>query len=85
MPHRVHIGIGSNAEWDTRLDAALAAAVMGIQAVKGVEIGMGFGVVERRGSADLRACFSAAMERWSFRPFPGERPVVSLSFRVGSR
>jgi chorismate synthase len=44
------IGIGSNAEWDTRLDAALAAAAMGIQAVKGVEIGLGFGVVERRGS-----------------------------------
>jgi len=45
------IGVGSNAEWDTRLDAALAGAVMGIQAVKGVEIGMGFGVVERRGTA----------------------------------
>ena len=45
------VGLGSNAEWDTRLDAALAAAVMGIQAVKGVEIGLGFGVVSRRGSA----------------------------------
>lgn len=45
------IGVGSNSEWDTRLDAALAAAVMGIQAVKGVEIGLGFGVVERRGTA----------------------------------
>jgi chorismate synthase len=45
------IGVGSNAEWDTRLDAALAAAVMGIQAVKGVEIGLGFGTVSRRGSA----------------------------------
>jgi len=45
------IGLGSNAEWDTRVDAALAAAVMGIQAVKGVEIGLGFGVVSRRGSA----------------------------------
>jgi chorismate synthase len=44
------IGLGSNAEWDTRLDAALAAAVMGIQAVKGVEIGLGFGVVSRPGS-----------------------------------
>ena len=44
------IGVGSNAEWDTRLDAALAAAVMGIQAVKGVEIGLGFGVIARRGS-----------------------------------
>ena len=45
------IGVGSNAEWDTRLDAALAAATMGIQAVKGVEIGLGFGTVSRRGSA----------------------------------
>jgi len=45
------IGVGSNAEWDQRLDAQLAGAVMGIQAVKGVEIGIGFGVVERRGTA----------------------------------
>jgi chorismate synthase len=45
------VGIGSNAEWDTRLDAAIAAVLMGIQAVKGVEIGLGFGVVSRRGSA----------------------------------
>jgi chorismate synthase len=45
------IGVGSFSEWDTRLDAALAGAVMGIQAVKGVEIGIGFGVVERRGTA----------------------------------
>jgi chorismate synthase len=43
------IGIGSNAEWDTRLDAGLAAGAMGIQAVKGVEIGLGFGVLARRG------------------------------------
>jgi chorismate synthase len=45
------VGIGSNAEWDTRLDTAIAAVLMGIQAVKGVEIGLGFGVVSRRGSA----------------------------------
>jgi chorismate synthase len=44
------IGVGSNAEWDARLDTALAAATMGIQAVKGVEIGLGFGVLGRRGS-----------------------------------
>lgn len=44
------IGVGSNAEWDTRLDAVLAGAMMGIQAVKGVGIGLGFGVVERRGT-----------------------------------
>jgi hypothetical protein len=40
---------------------------------------------ERRSSAELRSCLTAALERWSFRPFPGERPVVSLSFRVGAR
>jgi chorismate synthase len=44
------IGIGSNAEWDTRIDTAVAAAMIGIQAVKGVEIGLGFGVASRRGS-----------------------------------
>ena len=44
------IGLGSSAEWDTRVDSTLAAAVMGIQAVKGAEIGLGFGVVSRRGS-----------------------------------
>jgi chorismate synthase len=45
------VGIGSNAEWDTRIDTAIAATLMGIQAVKGVEIGLGFGTVTRRGSA----------------------------------
>lgn len=45
------IGVGTNAEWDERLDSALAAATMGIQAVKGVEIGLGFRVLDRRGSA----------------------------------
>ena len=44
------IGLGGSAEWDTRLDGALAGAVMAIPAVKGVEIGLGFGVVTRRGS-----------------------------------
>jgi chorismate synthase len=44
------MGLGSSAEWDTRLDAELAAAVMGVPAVKGVGIGAGFGVVSRRGS-----------------------------------
>jgi len=44
------VGVGSSAEWDTRIDTAVAAALMGIQAVKGVEIGIGFGAVGRRGS-----------------------------------
>ncbi len=43
-------GLGSYAEKRTRLDARLAAALMGIQAVKGVEIGDGFASARRRGS-----------------------------------
>ncbi len=45
------IGLGSSSEWDTRLDGLLAGATMAIPGVKGVEIGMGFGVADRRGSA----------------------------------
>jgi chorismate synthase len=44
-------GLGSYATRDDRLDARLAAAVMGIQAVKGVEIGDGFALAAMRGSA----------------------------------
>jgi len=44
------IGLGSSSEWDTRLDGQLAGATMAIPGVKGVEIGLGFGTVDRRGS-----------------------------------
>jgi chorismate synthase len=43
-------GLGSHAHWDRRLDAKLAGAMMGIQAIKGVEIGDGFTSATRRGS-----------------------------------
>ncbi len=43
-------GLGSHAQWDLRLDARLAAALMSIQAIKGVEIGLGFEASRRRGS-----------------------------------
>lgn len=45
------IGLGSHVHWDRRIDARLAAAIMGIQAIKGVEIGDGFETAKRRGSA----------------------------------
>lgn len=45
------VGIGSVASGDSRLDARLAAALMGIQAIKGVEVGDGFETARRRGSA----------------------------------
>jgi chorismate synthase len=43
-------GLGSYTHWDKRLDSQLAGALMGIQAIKGVEIGDGFETARRRGS-----------------------------------
>jgi chorismate synthase len=43
-------GLGSYVHWDRRLDSQLAAALMGIQAIKGVEVGDGFLTTTRRGS-----------------------------------
>ncbi|GGM70217.1 chorismate synthase [Longimycelium tulufanense] len=43
-------GLGSHVHWDRRLDARLAGALMGIQAIKGVEVGDGFATARRRGS-----------------------------------
>jgi len=43
-------GLGSHVHWDRRLDSRLAGAMMGIQAIKGVEIGDGFRTATRRGS-----------------------------------
>ena len=44
-------GLGSYVHWDRKLDGRLAQAVMSIQAIKGVEIGLGFGYASRRGSS----------------------------------
>ena len=46
----VPIGLGSHVSWDRRLDGRIAQAIMSINAVKGVEIGAGFTVSERKGS-----------------------------------
>ncbi len=43
-------GLGSHVHWDRRIDAKLAGALMGIQAIKGVEVGDGFTTATRRGS-----------------------------------
>jgi chorismate synthase len=44
------VGLGSHVHWDRRLDGALAAAIMSIQSVKGVELGLGFEQTRRLGS-----------------------------------
>jgi chorismate synthase len=51
LAYGVPVGLGSHVHWDRKLDASLAQAIMSIQAVKGVEIGDGFEVAGRRGSA----------------------------------
>lgn len=43
-------GLGTHAQWDRKLDGRIAQAVMAVQAIKGVEIGMGFEAARRRGS-----------------------------------
>ena len=45
------VGLGSFSQWQQRLDAQLAAAMMSIPSVKGVEIGLGFAAARKRGSA----------------------------------
>jgi chorismate synthase len=51
LAYGVPPGLGSYAQWDRKLDAKLAEAVMSIQAIKGVEIGDGFLTTTRRGSS----------------------------------
>lgn len=51
LAYGVPVGLGSHVHWDRKIDALLAQAVMSIQAVKGVEVGDGFTVAGRRGSA----------------------------------
>jgi chorismate synthase len=50
VAHGVPPGLGSHVHWDRRLDARLAGALMGIQAIKGVEVGDGFALAAGPGS-----------------------------------
>jgi chorismate synthase len=65
------VGLGSFTSGDNRLDSQLAAAVMGIQAIKGVEIGDGFTTARRRGS------------RAHDEMYPGPDGVVRSTNRAG--
>jgi chorismate synthase len=61
------IGLGSHAQWDRKLDARLAAAVMSIQAIKAVEIGLGIEAARRPGSQVMDPI------RFEPGPAPGDR------------
>jgi len=50
MAFGVPVGLGSHAQWNLRLDGILAGALMSIQAIKGVEIGLGFDFSKKFGS-----------------------------------
>ncbi len=65
------IGLGSHAQWDRKLDARLAAAVMSIQAIKAVEIGLGVEAARRPGSK--------VMDPIAYEPdHPRRRPPLRL-------
>jgi chorismate synthase len=51
------VGLGTHVHWDRRLDARLAQALMSIQAVKGVEIGLGFEIARRLGAEVMDEIF----------------------------
>ena len=48
--HNLPFGLGTHSQWDKKLDGRIAQAVMAVQAIKGVEIGLGFEAARRRGS-----------------------------------
>ncbi len=53
----VPVGLGSHIQWDQRLDGVLSHALMGIQAIKGVEIGDGFAYTDKFGSEAMDEIF----------------------------
>lgn len=61
----VPAGLGSYTNWDTKLDGQLAAAVMGVNAMKGVEIGDGFAAAGRYGSEVMDPIAWDATTGWS--------------------
>lgn len=50
VAHGVPVALGSYVQWDRRLEGEVARAFMSLNAIKGVEIGLGFGASARRGS-----------------------------------
>ena len=75
LGYGIPIGLGSHVHWDRKIDAALAQAVMSIQAVKGVELGDGFeapAVVAAQHTTPscgtTRPASIAARQRWPVAP-----------------
>jgi len=69
------IGLGSHAQWDRKLDARIALAVMSIQAIKGVEIGLGIEAARRPGSKVMDSITHESGHPESDRRFGFRRPT----------
>jgi chorismate synthase len=69
------IGLGSHAQWDRKLDARLALAVMSIQAIKAVEIGLGVEAARRPGSGVMDSIAHEADHAEDDRRFGFRRPT----------
>ncbi|RRK11175.1 chorismate synthase [Lactiplantibacillus garii] len=65
VAENVPAGLGSYTNWDTKFDGQLAAAVMGVNAMKGVEIGDGFEAAKRLGSQVMDEIDWNATDGWS--------------------
>jgi chorismate synthase len=68
----VPVGLGSHIQWDRRLDGRLAQALMSIQAIKGVEVGLGFDMSRRFGSEVMDEIFYDSSEFKAFDPSSGQ-------------
>ncbi len=80
------VGLGSHIQWDKRLDGRLAHALMGIQAIKGVEIGAGFEMAERFGSEVMDEIFYQKTEVRTRTPKDfGVRPSTHEVSALGQR
>jgi chorismate synthase len=75
------VGLGSHIQWDQKLDGRFAQALMSIQAIKGVEVGLGFQMAARFGSEVMDEIFYAKQKRGgSTMPAPSETAATSGEF-----
>ena len=82
----VPVGLGSHVHWERRLDARLAAALMSIPAIKGVEIGPAFENARRPGTQvhdEYLPVTDMAADAGGSGPIPGQMAVMRASNRAG--
>jgi len=66
------VGLGSYIQWDKRINSRLSKAIMGIHAIKGVEIGLGFDIAKRYGSEVMMRYFMMGISFTGKRIMQGE-------------